>query len=136
MVKIKTTERIKTLITNTGIEISALDKREFTNELDKVFESKKLETKKAVYDQALVDMVKAEDISAFTLHEIKEAEKNISDFTKKRKEARQKLGEGGTLDQEENGKINGKIIGWNEILGVCLEATSELAKADYLSRKK
>ena len=136
MTKIKTTERIKTLITNTGTEISALDEKKFANELDRTFENKKLESKKAVYDQALVDITKAEDINVFILKEIEQAEKNISIFTKERKGIRQKMSEGVTIDQEENGKVNGNIIGWNEILGVCLEATSASAAADYESRSK
>jgi phage-related minor tail protein len=130
------TKQIKTFITDVGVEISKLNDRNFSNELDKKFDSKKLDSKKEIYDQVLVDLTKSTDLNTFLLHQIEKAEKEIEKATEERKDLRTKIESGASIDHEKNGEINGNMVAWNEILHMCIDGMSAGAAEDQKARSK
>ena len=127
-------KKIKALVSTNNTEMTATKSKQYTNELDKEFEEKKLEEKNNVYEQVLVDLQKSDNATEFLLLGIENSEKNINISSEKRKGLRFKIEDGVSINHGENGKLNGNIIAWNEILSVCMEVSSEFAKSDHLSR--
>jgi len=136
MTKDRIEKKIKELVVVNNAEITVAKGKQYTNELDKLFEDKKLEEKNNVYQQALVDLEKSNSVPEFVLHESQESEKNIGVLSEKRKGLRFKIEDGVSIDHGKNGELNGGIVAWNEILSVCMEVSSESAKSDHLSREK
>lgn len=127
-------KQLKTLITETTAEINANKEKEYSSELDQIFDQSKTEKKKEIYDQALVDLNKSTDLNQFILHGIEKSEKEIDSATKERKEIRASIAIGDTIDQKKNGEVNGSIVAYNTLLQVCLDNSSESARADYKAR--
>lgn len=127
---------IKKFITDTTTELKEVEGKNYTNELDKLYENKKLNKKLSVYKQALVDLEKSENVDKFILKEIEIAEDKTEKGKKSREEIRKEMNSGSSIDHEKNGEINGEIMGWSDIISLCLDMMSESAKLDYRDRNK